>query len=129
MFQINAVLNRSVLEDVLEGLEEAEIYGVTVTNVLGRGCLSDREDELTEKILVKVVVAGVAHKERAMEAIRANAQDTDQGAGKMWVMPVLEVERIRTGEKDADALTHSVTEEVTHMIDMEVFNEADTPAS
>ena len=129
MFQINAVLNRAVLDDVLQGLEDEEIHGITVTNVLGKGCLSDREDGLTEKILVKVVVADTLHKEKAMEAIRANAQDTEHGAGKMWVMPVLEVERIRTGEKDVDALTHSVTEGVTHMSDLEVFSEIDTPAS
>jgi len=129
MFQINAVLNRAVLDDVLQGLEEAEIHGVTVTNVLGKGCLGGRESELSEKILIKVVVAGTEYKERAMEAIRANAQDTEHGAGKMWVMPVLEVERIRTGEKDYDALTHSVTEETNHAIDIEVFTAVDTPAS
>jgi len=129
MFQINAVLNPSVLDDVLQGLEEEEIHGITISNVLGKGCLSEREDGLSEKILIKVVVADTAFKEKAMEAIRANAQDTEQGAGKMWVMPVLEVERIRTGEKDADALSHSVAEGVNHMIDMEVFSEADTPAS
>lgn len=129
MFQINAVLNPSVLDDVLQGLEEEEIHGITISNVLGKGCLSEREDGLSEKILIKVVVADTAFKEKAMEAIRANAQDTEQGAGKMWVMPVLEVERIRTGEKDADALSHSVAEGVNHMIDMEVFSETDTPAS
>lgn len=129
MFQINAVLNRAALDDVLQGLEEEEIHGITVTNVLGKGCLSDKDDVLSEKILVKVVVADVSLKERAMEAIRANAQDTEHGAGKMWVMPVLEVERIRTGEKDEDALTHTSSEKGTHMIDLEVFSEVDTPAS
>ena len=129
MFQINAVLNRTVLDDVLEGLEEEDIHGITVTNVLGRGCLSEKEDGLSEKILIKCVVADNTHKEKAMEAIRANAQDTEHGVGKMWVMPVLEVERIRTGEKDGDALTHQEKHEVKHMVDMNVFHEEDTPAS
>ncbi len=130
MFQINAVFNRSVLEDVLEGLEEEGIHGITVTNVQGRGCLSQsRGGILREKVLIKVVVADTNFKEKAMEAIRANAQDTEHGAGKMWVMPVLEVERIRTGEKDADALNNSVINEANHIVDMELFSEADTPAS
>lgn len=129
MFQINAVLNRAVLEEVLQGLEEEEIYGVTVTTVMGKGCLGGRDSDLSEKILIKVVVAGTDYKERAMEAIRANAQDTEHGAGKMWVMPVLEVERIRTGEKDEDALTHSVSDTTNHSIDIEVFTAVDTPAS
>jgi len=129
MFQINAVLNRAVLDEVLQGLEEEEIHGVTVSNVLGRGCLGDRDEGLSEKILIKVVVADTHYKEKAMEAIRANAQDTEHGAGKMWVIPVLEVERIRTGEKDADALTHSVADGGTHIIDQEVFSIVDTPAS
>lgn len=128
MFQINAVLNRAVLDDVLQGLEDQEIHGITVTNVLGRGCLSE-ETDLSEKVLIKCVVAGVDYKERAMEAIRANAQDTDHGAGKMWVMPVLEVERIRTGEKNEEALGQAATQNVNHMIDKEVFTEIDTPAS
>jgi len=129
MFQINAVLNASVLDDVLTGLEDEGVHGITVSNVLGKGCQSKHEDGLTEKIMIKVVVTGVENKEIAMEAIRANAQDTEHGAGKMWVMPVLEVERIRTGEKDQEALTHTPSEEVSHMIDLEVFSEADTPAS
>jgi nitrogen regulatory protein P-II 1 len=129
MYQINAVFNRAILEEVLTGLEEEEIYGVTVTNVLGKGCLGGRENELSEKVLIKVVVAGVPHKERAMEAIRANAQDTEHVAGKMWVMPVLEVERIRTGEKNEDALWHTDEEKNNSSIDIDTFTAVDTPAS
>jgi nitrogen regulatory protein PII len=129
MFQINAVLNPSALDDVLQGLHDEEIQGVTVMNVAGKGCLDVTESELTEKVMIIVVVANNTYKEKAMEAIRANAQDIKHGTGKMWVTAVLEAERIRTGEKDMDALSFSTDMKVTHDHDVEVFSTIDTPAS
>lgn len=129
MYQITAVLNPSVVEEVLNGLQDENIQGTTVINVEGKGCLDDREDHLNAKVMVIVVVADDDAKAVAMEAIRANAQDTEHGSGKMWVTPVLEVERIRTGEKNEDALSHHVAEMQPHGIDIEVFSAVDTPAS
>jgi len=131
MFQINSILNPSALNDVLEGLQEEGIHGVTVTNVLGRGCWDGSEVELIEKTMVIVVVPDSAKKERAMEAIRANAQDIDHGSGKMWVTPVLEVERIRTGEKDTEALGRPVMKNTNavYNVDVDTYTTIDTPAS
>ncbi|MCH9813807.1 MAG: hypothetical protein K0U47_07665 [Epsilonproteobacteria bacterium] len=130
MFQINAILNTSVLDGVLQGLLDEEIQGVTVSNVMGRGCFEDTINALDEKVMIIVLVAGDAHKEKAMEAIRSNAQeDSTHGAGKMWVVPVVEVERIRTGEKNADALAFNPSKEISLGSDDEFFNSVDTPAS
>lgn len=133
MFQINAILNLTVLEGVLQGLHDEGFQGVTVSNVMGKGCLDNTKSglgELSEKVMIKVVVAGTTHKENAMEAIRANAQeDTTHGAGKMWVIPVVEVERIRTGEKDADALSLTSSKEISLSNDIDAFSTVDTPAS
>lgn len=129
MFQINAILNPSALDDVLHGLHDENIHGVTVSNVLGKGCLANLESKLSEKMMIIVVVANNSYKEKAMEAIRANAQDIGHGAGKMWVTPVLEAERIRTGEKDLDALSQARPKGTSRSIDVDVYSPIDTPAS
>lgn len=129
MFQINAILNPSALDDVLQGLQEEEIQGVTISDVIGKGCLNSSDQKLIKKVMIIVLVANNSYKERALEAIRANAQDIVHGAGKMWVTAVMEVERIRTGEKDIDALTLTAKKEASCDLDAEVFNTMDTPAS
>ena len=131
MVQVNSIIDPAVLNDVLHGLEEEGIQGVTVTKVLGKGCWDGTETELTEKVMVIVIVPNKVYKDKAMEAIRANAQDIDHGAGKIWVVPVLEVERIRTGEKDLDALGKTIVKNKkrSNNIDLDAFSAIDTPAS
>lgn len=129
MFQINAIIKPSVLDDVLQGLEDEEILGVTVTNVVGKGCLATPNSKLVDKVMLIIVVADTTYKEKAMEAIRSNAQDIEHGAGKMWVTSVLEAERIRTGEKDIDALSLTSTKSTSYSVHDEDFNAIDTPAS
>lgn len=111
MLQLTAVFNKHCLNDVLKELFENEIEGVTVTDVIGKGSLGLAEKnnapDLYPKVMMIVVVSDEKHKETAMEAIRSHTQDLGHGAGKMWVTPVLEVERIRTGEKNEFALSQS----------------------
>ena len=114
MVQITAVFNKHCLNDVLRELFDNEIEGVTVTDVIGKGSL------------------GIAEKNNApdlypMEAIRAHTQDLGHGAGKIWVTPVLEVERIRTGERDESALTQPIPR-ATHKSNT-FFTAVDTPSS
>lgn len=108
MFQITAVFNRHCLNDVLRELFDNEIEGVTVMDVIGKGSLGIAEKnnapDLFPKVMLLIVVSDEAHKATAMECIRAHTQDLGHGAGKMWVTPVVEVERIRTGEKNETAL-------------------------
>ncbi|WP_434581083.1 hypothetical protein MLC52_02145 [Sulfurimonas sp. NW15] len=131
MVQVNSIIDPSALNDVLHGLEDEGIQGVTVTRVLGKGCWDGTETELTEKVMVIVIVPNKIYKDKAMEAIRANAQDIDHGAGKIWVVPVLEVERIRTGERDLDALQKTIVKNKkrSNDIDLDTFSAIDTPAS
>ena len=75
-----------------------------------------------------IVVSSPHFKELAKEAIRDNARNSEKGSGKMWVTPVMEVERIRTGETNEDALSHSVIEKGTTSME-ESFTAEDTPAS
>ena len=107
--QITAIFNKHCLNDVLRELFDNLIEGVTVMDVIGKGSLGIAEKnnsaDLYPKVMIIIVVSDDAHKETTMEAIRAHTQDLGHGAGKMWVTPVIEVERIRTGEKNESALT------------------------
>lgn len=131
MMQITAVFNKHCLNDVLRGLFDNAIEGVTVTDVIGKGSMGIAEKnnalDLFPKVMLLIVVSEEQHKESAMEAIRANTQDLGHGAGKMWVSPVLEVERIRTGEKNESALTQP-TPRITPKSST-VFTAVDTPSS
>lgn len=131
MVQITAVFNKHCLNDVLRELFDNLIEGVTVMDVIGKGSLGIAEKnnaaDLYPKVMVTIVVSDDAHKETAMECIRSHTQDLGHGAGKMWITPVLEVERIRTGEKNESALTQPIPRATpksnTH------FTATDTPSS
>lgn len=129
--QITAVFNRHCLNDVLRELFDNLIEGVTVMDVIGKGSLGIAEKnnapDLFPKVMLLIVVSDNENKKAAMEAIRAHTQDLGHGAGKMWVTPVLEVERIRTGEKDESALAQPAprTTPKTNTF----FTAVDTPSS
>lgn len=129
MYQINTVLNPSAIDDVLQGLHDENIQGATMYEVLGKGCLEDPDAKLNKKMMLIVVVKGVTQKDRAMEAIRSNAQELEHGSGKMWVTRVLEAERIRTGERDLDALSQAPEVSLSSPVDIDAFTSIDTPAS
>lgn len=131
MFQITAVFNRHCLNDVLRELFDNEIEGVTVMDVIGKGSLGIAEKnnapDLFPKVMLLIVVSDEAHKVTAMECIRAHTQDLGHGAGKIWLTPVLEVERIRTGEKDESALTQPIPRATVKTNTF--FTAVDTPSS
>jgi len=132
MYLLTAIFNRSCLNDALQELYEQKIEGVTVSSVIGKGGLSfiekDGGIDLDEKVRLDIVVSSETFLERAKEAIRVNTQDIGSGSGKMWVTPVLEVERIRTGEKNEFALAKSSGGVNRHLHD-NYFTAEDTPAS
>jgi len=81
MYQLTSVFNRSALADVLQGLYDEQIEGITVTDVLGKGSFGIIESDLDEKVMVTIIVSSDHFKEKAMEAIRSNTQDTGHGSG------------------------------------------------
>lgn len=131
MYLLTAIFNRNCLNDVLQELYEQKIEGVTVSSVIGKGGLGfvvdDGSIDLDEKVRIDIVISSDTYKERAKEAIRVNTQDIGSGSGKMWVTPVLEVERIRTGETNEAALSQSSVS-TKHLHD-NYFTAEDTPAS
>jgi nitrogen regulatory protein PII len=131
MFQITAVFNRHCLNDVLRELFDNGIEGVTVTEVIGKGSLGIAEKnnapDLYPKVMILIVVSDEKNKKTAMESIRSQTQDLGHGSGKIWITPVLEVERIRTGEKDESALTQPIPRATVKSDTF--FTAIDTPSS
>ncbi|MDD2357986.1 MAG: P-II family nitrogen regulator [Thiovulaceae bacterium] len=132
MYLLTAIFNSSCLNDVLTDLREKEIEGITISDVIGKGGLGfineSGETDLDKKIRIDIVISNDEFKELAKEAIRANTRETGTGSGKMWVTPVLEVERIRTGERNESALAHPTMAKKKNLSD-NYFTAVDTPAS
>lgn len=118
MFLLTAIFNAACLDDVLTDLYRSNIEGVTISDVSGKGdrgsILDSGKTRLYKNVRLDIVISSTEFKELAQEAIRSNIRDFHTGSGKMWVTPVLEVERIRTGEKDKAALAHSELTKTKH---------------
>ena len=112
MKQITAVIKPFKLEEVREGLAEVGVTGLTVTEVKGFGRQKGHTElyrgaEYVVDFLPKVKIeAAVADDlvERVIEAIEGAARTGKIGDGKIFVFPLEQVVRIRTGETGAEAL-------------------------
>ncbi|MGI8558409.1 MAG: P-II family nitrogen regulator [Solirubrobacteraceae bacterium] len=101
------------VNDVLEALYRAEVRGLSMTRVQGHGGELDRVEtyrgttvkmELSEKVRVEVAVSD-EFVEPTIDALRAGAQTGEVGDGKIFVIPLEQAVRIRTGETDTGAVT------------------------
>ncbi|NUR22551.1 P-II family nitrogen regulator [Frateuria sp.] len=109
---ITAIIKPFTLDDVRQALAEAGVTGMTVTEVRGFGRQRGHTElyrgaEYVVDFLPKLKVeVGVADEqvERAIEAIGQAARTGKVGDGKIFVLPLEHVVRIRTQEIDADAL-------------------------
>jgi len=133
MYLVIAVINKNNLKNVLEDLFSNNIEGITVSDVIGKGSFGlkeadDQPTDLVAKVKLEMVVSDMEHRDRAMECIRSNAHDLGRGAGKMWWMEVGGVERIRTGEKNKDALTTQINKKIKNVSSM-ITTQVDTPCS
>lgn len=112
MKKIEAIIKPTKLEDVKNSLEKAGYISLTITEVKGRGQQKGikqvwRGREYTVDILPKVKVELVVKDENEDEVvgiIQQSAKTGTFGDGKIFVIPVEKVIRIRTGESGADAL-------------------------
>jgi nitrogen regulatory protein P-II 1 len=110
MKKIEAVIKPFKLEEVKEALADFGIVGMTVTEVKGFGRQKGqteiyRGNEYSVDFLPKIKIEVVLSEdkvEEALDAILKAARTGKIGDGKIFVMPVEEVVRIRTGET-ADA--------------------------
>ena len=112
MKQSTAVIKPFKLEEVREGLAEVGVTGLTVTEVKGFGRQKGHTElyrgaeyvvDFLPKVKIEVVVKG-DDVERCIEAIIKAAKTGKIGDGKIFVTPVEQVVRIRTGETDESAV-------------------------
>lgn len=112
MKKIEAIIKPFKLDDVRDALNEIGISGMTITEVKGFGRQKGHTEiyrgaEYAVDFLPKVKVELVLPDdlvERAIEAIIETARSGKIGDGKIFVLPVEEVIRIRTGEHSEAAI-------------------------
>jgi nitrogen regulatory protein P-II 2 len=109
---ITAIIKPSRLDPVLEALKAAGANGMTVTEVRGFGRQKGKtevyrgaeyEVKLLPKVKIEIVVADDAA-ERVVATLRDSANTGKIGDGKIWTCDLDSVLRIRTGERDAQAI-------------------------
>jgi nitrogen regulatory protein P-II 1 len=110
---IVAIIRPDRLNEVLEALYRAEVTGLTVSRVLGHGGETDRVEtyrgttvkmELQEKVRLEIGVSD-PFVNVTIRAIVNSAHTGEVGDGKVFVLDVEQVHRIRTGERDERAVT------------------------
>jgi nitrogen regulatory protein P-II 1 len=112
MKKIEAIIKPFKLDDVVEALTEIGIEGVSVTEIRGFGRQKGRTEiykgaEYVVDFLPKVKIETVVNDElvdAAVEAIVRAARTGKIGDGKIFVIPIDSVVRVRTGERDHEAL-------------------------
>ena len=112
MKKIEAIIKPFKLDDVKEALHEVGLQGITVVEAKGFGRQKGHTElyrgaEYVVDFLPKVKIEVVCEDslvERAVEAIVTAARTGRIGDGKIFVMHVESAVRIRTGERDDDAI-------------------------
>ena len=112
MKKIEAIIKPFKLDEVKEALHEIGIKGITVTEAKGFGRQKGHTElyrgaeyvvDFLPKVKLEIIVEDNLV-EQAVEAIRTSAHTGRIGDGKIFVLPVEDVVRIRTGERGADAI-------------------------
>jgi nitrogen regulatory protein P-II 2 len=107
-----AIIKPFKLEEVRDALTAIGVHGMTITEVKGYGRQKGHTEiyrgaeyavNFLPKIRIEVAVAAEAA-DRVVEAIGTAAKTGQIGDGKIFVAPIEQAVRIRTGETDADAL-------------------------
>ncbi|MBF0103578.1 MAG: P-II family nitrogen regulator [Desulfobacterales bacterium] len=112
MKKIEAIIKPFKLDDVKEALNGIGIHGMTITEVKGYGRQKGHKEiyrgaEYVVDFIPKVKIEIVIESERAqqvVETIRKTACTDKIGDGKIFVIPIEEAVRVRTGERGKDAL-------------------------
>lgn len=99
--------------DVLEALYRADVRGISMSRVQGHGGELDRVEtyrgttvkvELSEKVRFEIAISD-EFVQATIDALCAGARTGEVGDGKIFVVPLEQAVRIRTGETDEGAVT------------------------
>jgi nitrogen regulatory protein P-II 1 len=112
MKKIEAIIREEKLDAVKQALEDRSYFGITVSEVSGRGkqkgiTLQWRAGEYRVDLLPKIKIEVVVLDEdvtEAIDAIVSKARTGETGDGKIFVYPVETVVRVRTGDRNEAAI-------------------------
>jgi nitrogen regulatory protein P-II 1 len=108
-----AIVRPEKANDVLEALYRAEVRGLSISRVRGHGGELDRVEtyrgttvkmELAEKMRFEIAVSD-SFVQPTIDAVCDGARTGEVGDGKIFVVPLEQAVRIRTGETDRSAVT------------------------
>jgi len=109
---VTAIIKPFKLDDVREALSEIGVQGITVTEVKGFGRQKGHTElyrgaeyiiDFLPKVKIEIAIAADML-DQVVEAISKAARTSKIGDGKIFVSPIEQVVRIRTGDTNADAL-------------------------
>jgi len=112
MKKIEAIIKPHKLDDVKDGLTEIGIKGMTVTEVKGYGRQKGHTEiyrgaeyvvDFLPKIKIEIVVPADIT-DQVVDKIRESANTGKIGDGKIFVLPIERIVRVRTGEENRDAV-------------------------
>jgi nitrogen regulatory protein P-II 1 len=112
MKKVEAIIREEKLNAVKKALEEKSYFGMTVSEVSGRGRqkgipLQWRVGEYRVDLLPKIKIELVVLDEDvpvAIDAIVSNSRTGETGDGKIFILPVETVVRVRTGDRNESAI-------------------------
>lgn len=113
LIKINAIVREEKFEDVKEALNKIGVNGITVSQVMGCGAQKGFTEVIRgtkvdmmmrPKIKFEIVVSSAEWERKTIEAIQKSAFTGEVGDGKIFSYEVRNVVKIRTGERDVDAL-------------------------
>lgn len=112
MKKIEAIIKPFKLDDVRQALSDIGIQGMTITEVKGYGRQKGHKEiyrgaeylvDFMPKIKLEIVVS-TDLVEKVIGSVRSAANTGKIGDGKIFVMSLEQIVRVRTGEKDEDAI-------------------------
>ncbi|MBE7483116.1 MAG: P-II family nitrogen regulator [Polyangiaceae bacterium] len=112
MKKVEAIIKPFKLDEVKDALSEVGIQGMTVTEVKGFGRTGGKKEvyrgsayvvDFVPKVKLEIIVPEAMVKE-VIDAIEKSAKTGRIGDGKIFVMPIDEAVRIRTGERGEEAI-------------------------
>jgi nitrogen regulatory protein P-II 1 len=113
MIKIEAIVREDRLDDVIKALTDIEVNGISVSQIMGHGVQKGYTEfvrgqevivNLVPKIKFEIVVSSEEWESKTIEAIQNAAYTGEVGDGKIFSYDLRGVMRIRTKDKDYDAL-------------------------
>jgi nitrogen regulatory protein P-II 1 len=112
MKKIEVIIKPFKLDDVKEALNEIGVQGMTISEVKGYGRQRGHKEiyrgaeyvvDFIPKIKIEIVVAANMA-DKVVETIMKAAKTDKIGDGKIFILPIEKIIRVRTGEKGPDAI-------------------------